>query len=169
MDREARAQVEGEMSLIRKYPFGDEDPVEVMVEEVAAEASRQGSSLTVEERALLASERPKKSSISTEADNRMAQFITAIIAREAEDQEINADYRKRSFSNAIEWAGDMQYPYVVELAEKAIFAYQAAHPQLRRRRIVRDTFSVFFAAVLLIVVFSVVGVLISKLAGIISR
>ena len=121
------------MSWIRRNPFTEEDPVQVMIDAVAVEAENQGSFLSAAEKELLAQER-YKSPVDPLQEERLKSLVNAVVLREINDAEINSDYRKRSFLNAIEWAGDLQYPYVVQLAERSMIEYQDSHG-LRKERV----------------------------------
>jgi len=102
------------MTFIRRNPFRDVDPKMTMIDVVAAEAADEGHALSENERSWLACERPKE--LPPDARERLKGIIEKIIERERWSEE--ARNNPRSFINAIEWAGDQEYPYVVELAEE---------------------------------------------------
>jgi hypothetical protein len=103
------------LSWIRKYPFGEEDALDIMLEFMDFEAQRNGLPLTEEEKQLLRSETPK---VAPDQEPRLLGMVKAILEREMSSDQ-SPDYKKRNFGNAIEWAGDISYPYVVQLAERA--------------------------------------------------
>jgi hypothetical protein len=150
------------MSWIRKYPFGNEDALEIMLEYVSREAEVRGHPLTSDETALLRSE-TFDPNVDPNTESRLLELVESIVEREA--AEVGSDnYKIRNFSNAIEWAGDMQYPYIVHLAEHVI----TGRPSTRSTRKGRiwgliRLFATGFAIVLvMLLVVSVIGILSEK-------
>ncbi len=116
------------MISIRKSPFRpDEDPKLLMIEEVAREADGIGESLAEAERKLLASEGTRD--VGGKTDVRLRELVRGILRREAEIREWERN--PRCFSAAVEWAGDQEYPYVVQLAEDVGKALQSESPASR--------------------------------------
>lgn len=108
----------------RKSPFRrDEDPKLLMIEEVARQGDRVGKPLTDAEKELLAS---SGQGMDTETDLRLRELIRGILKCEAETREWERD--PRCFSASIEWAGDQEYPYVVQLAEEVGKSLQSELP-----------------------------------------
>lgn len=102
------------MAWIRKSPFGrGEDPKEFMIDIFVREALTEGWVVTEEERRTLAGEITAHD-VPEGFHNRTLSLVRRVIEREKETGESN---NPRSFTGAVEWAGDMEYPYIVQLAE----------------------------------------------------
>lgn len=142
------------MAWIRISPFGrDEDVAKFMISIVANEAAAEGIPLMDEERKSLREEQPK---VTPEFDRRMRRLVGRIFKREEESGESK---NPRSFSGAIEWAGDQEYPYVVQICESEasrIFPFQP----LRGWQRAKDLFLCIGCGLLVVLVMlAVVGIL----------
>lgn len=118
------------MAWIRKLPFDpDEDPKAAMIREVAEEAVRTGTPLSEVERQLLATEVTRGFRVPDETHARLQELVCNIVKRQFETGE--AERNPCCLVAAVEWAGDIEYPYVVDLAERAVTVSRP--PQTMRR------------------------------------
>jgi hypothetical protein len=132
---EARAEVEWKVSFFRKYPFASEDPLDIMLEKVEEQARQEGAPLTADEQRLLRAEYDRNVAVDSVREVRFRKLVSRILDAERSDAQISSDYRKRSFGNAIEWAGDRAYPYVVHLAEEDVRKWSDSHPEPLRAHV----------------------------------
>lgn len=141
------------MSWIRKSPFGrDEDPAEFMISILAEEAAFEGFPFTDEERKLLREERPD---VTPEFDCRVRCLVGKIFRRENEKGKVE---NLRSFSGAVEWAGDLEYPYIVQICEsEAVRIFP--RPFLGGWEKVKDLVKCIGCAVGVVILLSVFGLL----------
>lgn len=100
-----------------------------MIQEVAEEADRTGRPLSEVERQLLATEVRRGLRIPDETHTRLQELVSNIVKRQFETGE--AERNPCCLVAAIEWAGEMEYSYVVDLAERAVTASRP--PQSTRR------------------------------------
>lgn len=124
-----------------------------MISIVANEAAAEGVPLTDKERKYLREERPD---VTLEFDRRMRRLVEKIFKR---DKESGESKNPRSFSGAIEWAGDQEYPYVVQICESEasrLFPYRP----LRGWQGVKDLVLCICSGLLIVLLMlAVVGVL----------
>jgi hypothetical protein len=152
------------MNWIRKNPFGDEDPLEIMIGCVAAEAKEQGKELTGEDVALLRAEYyvvdpENDTKVDRSAELRYMALVKAVLEKEAA-----SETGSKRFTNAIEWAGDQQYPYVVALAELCITGEDPG-PRVRRGRLADQFFLLATGLAVVLAMFlivTIVGILSEK-------
>ena len=130
-----------------------------MIQSVVIEAEKQGELLSNGDIELLNSSRP--TNVSGESESRLLLWVGKIIERER----LAGDFYEedRTFSNAIEWAGDREYPYVVELAER----YFCENPGLQPKGgLLKDKLYLLITGVVLVVlmflVVAIVGFLTDK-------
>jgi hypothetical protein len=114
------------MRLARKNPFTSTDPKLEMIRFVSDQAISSGSPLTDEERRLLASENPD---VDQSTEMRLRSLVSAVIASQKAS---GRDADPRSFTNAIEWVTDMEWPYVAALAVAEITGAQSVEQVARR-------------------------------------
>jgi len=113
------------MAWIRKNPF-DTDPKIEMIKFVSEQANLSGVSLTNEERTILASENPDVDQVT---EQRLRGFVRGVIANQKASGQ---DADRKSFVNAIEWVTDLEYPYVVALAEAELTGSHSVDQIVRR-------------------------------------
>lgn len=97
------------MKIIKKNPF-DVDPKKAMIEAVASEANLSGEPLSDNELTILAAENPE---VDDRTEDRLRRLVAKVIKRQ---QESGQSEDPKSFVNAIEWASDLEYSYVLALA-----------------------------------------------------
>jgi len=136
------------MFRFRKCPF--EDPLEFMVSVVAKEAEAEGKPLTDEEKQKLRED--GRSRPVDEFEVRIKRLVRQIVDREAREGVAEAPV---SFNGAIEWAGDADYPFVVQIAEGVYCLEPDLQPPLRGRQRVIDVLQCVGCAVLLILLLMV--------------
>lgn len=101
------------MKIIKRNPF-EAEPKKAMIEDVVSEADLSGEPLSNHELTILATENPE---VDDRTEARLRHLVAKVIRRQKESGQ--AEHLK-SFVNAVEWAGDGEYPYVVALAEAEI-------------------------------------------------
>jgi hypothetical protein len=87
------------------------DPKMQMIAFLAEEANISGQPLTDWERRILAAENPD---VDEKTERRLKTLVEAVVARQKRS---GLESDSHSFMNALPWAGDREYPYVVALAE----------------------------------------------------
>jgi len=113
------------MVWIRKNPF-DTDPKIEMIKFVSEQANLAGASLTDEERTILASENPDVDQVTEQRLRALVRGV--IVAQRASGEEAD----RKSFVNAVEWVTDLEYPYVVALAEAELTGSHSVDQVVRR-------------------------------------
>lgn len=104
------------MGWIRKTPFSrDEDAAAHMISILGREAESQGQPLTQQEVKLLRKEFEPMKQLPGEFAQRTKKLIRGVLERERGSGE---HANPRSFSSSLEWAGDQEYPYIVQLTEE---------------------------------------------------
>jgi hypothetical protein len=102
------------VGLSRQSPLtASEDPTVSMIRRVRRHAESKGMQLTEDEERVLAGE---SMDVPESIRLRLKELVTQIIESERYDETSVND--PKSFINSIKWAGNREYPIVVQLAEE---------------------------------------------------
>jgi len=139
---------------VKKSPFSrDEDPKVVMIDYVRREAASRGEPLSEPEVLLLSKE---SKNVPEETRVRLKALIELIVERERYSDASISD--PKSFINSMGWAGDMQYPLVVQLAEE-VFCENPGPGEAKGNRFLDKVLLVAAAAMVVLLMFGVVYLL----------
>jgi hypothetical protein len=111
---------------IRKSPFTTIDPKREMIRLVSEQANLTGTPLSEFELAFLSSANPQ---VDETTERRLRDLVVGVIDNQRSSGQ---DRDPKSFVNAIEWAGDGEWPYVVAIAVAQITGNQDVEQVDRR-------------------------------------
>lgn len=145
--------------MIRRYPFGKENALDIMISEVIRQAVQENQQLTETDVQLLKTDfNPKRRTVSPADEARFKFLVERVIEREEAVPKVKNNWKVRSFSNALEWAADQRYPYIAHLAEECFRERQGLSP---RQDALRALFQLFSVIVMIVVVIFLVIHLVS--------
>jgi len=128
-----------------------------MINFVADAAKQSGAPLTDDERSILAAENPD---VAPATEKRLRGLVAKVIA---EQKQTGQENERKSFVNAIEWAGDGEYPYVVALAEAEITESQSIDRVIRREYPISPLLATIGCLVLVLLAIGIVVLVVDKL------
>ena len=135
--------------LIRKSPYGSEKQAQLrMLELLSQTAEAEGRDLTAAEREILLSH--------DEMPDDVWQKTTELIRRTFEAERWEDRDNPHSFSGALEWAGDLSYPNIVNAAEKVACENALARPKLRGWQFLKDRLQLVGCGLLVVLLMFVI-------------
>lgn len=136
------------MNWLSKSPFArGEDPVTHMVDLLSLQAQKAGTPLTPADQEMLARQSTRGDPLPEELRHKAKELIARIFEAEADAVERDP----RSFSDSLQWAGDLGYPNIVALAEEvSCDISRTAFPPLRGWKRISDRMQLVGCAVLVV-------------------
>jgi hypothetical protein len=152
------------MGWFIRSPFGrDEDPTHHMVDLLSKEAERAGTPLTDLDKETLAEERSSVKPLPDDLRDRAKELIARIFEAELSNEFVRGP---KCFSSSLQWAGDLDYPNIVALAEEVYCDINpTASHSLHGWEFVKDRMQLIGCGVLAVLLMFAIGIGASFLFG----